>query len=165
MALITHAHPLGIEGAVLQACAIALALAHDPATPIDRDLFLDGLRDRMATSTYREVLDRLQGYLADGGRADKETVVSQLGNGIQAHRSVPTAIYAFLRSPEAFREVVIYAIGLGGDTDTIASMAGALAGAYLGLDAIPATWRSRTEGVGVLQKLADSLLAQTSGAG
>jgi poly(ADP-ribose) glycohydrolase ARH3 len=34
------------------------------------------------------------------------------------------------------RRTLQYAISLGGDTDTIASMAGALAGAYLGGDAI-----------------------------
>jgi ADP-ribosylglycohydrolase len=38
-------------------------------------------------------------------------------------------------------------------------MAGALAGAHLGVDAIPAAWRQRVEGVAVLEGLADSLLA------
>ncbi|MPY93726.1 MAG: hypothetical protein GEV08_11900, partial [Acidimicrobiia bacterium] len=37
------------------------------------------------------------------------------------------------------------AIRLGGDTDTVASMAGALAGAHLGEDAIPRGWRQRAE--------------------
>ena len=37
------------------------------------------------------------------------------------------------------------AILLGGDTDTIAAMAGALSGAYLGVDAIPAELLRRLE--------------------
>ena len=46
----------------------------------------------------------------------------------------------------------------GGDTDTIASMTGALAGAYLGAAAIPSRWRARVEGGARLQGLADALL-------
>jgi len=37
---------------------------------------------------------------------------------------------------------------LGGDTDTIAAMTGALAGAYLGAAAIPAGWLGRLEDEG-----------------
>ena len=63
-------------------------------------------------------------------------MVSSLGNGIEAFRAVPAAIYAFLSHPLSFSEAVRYAISLGGDTDTIASMTGALSGAYLGDSAI-----------------------------
>ena len=35
VALITHAHPLGIEGAVIQACAITLLLQHPADEPLD----------------------------------------------------------------------------------------------------------------------------------
>ena len=47
-----------------------------------------------------------------------------------------------------FEKTIIYAILLGGDTDTIASMAGAIAGAFYGVDAIPKHWRETCEGVG-----------------
>lgn len=86
-------------------------------------------------------------------------VVQQVGNGIAAFEAVPAALYAFLRHPESFTEAVLYALSLGGDTDTIASMTGALAGAYLGERAIPAVWRERVEGAARLRELADALLA------
>ena len=39
--------------------------------------------------------------------------------------SVPTAVYAFLHcSDQSFEEMIPYTISLGGDADTIASMAG-----------------------------------------
>jgi ADP-ribosylglycohydrolase len=41
----------------------------------------------------------------------------------------------------AFEKTVTYAISLGGDTDTIGAMAGAISGAYLGIEAIPAEWQ------------------------
>ena len=40
----------------------------------------------------------------------------------------------------SFYESVIYAISLGGDTDTIGAMTGAISGAYYGEEAIPQEW-------------------------
>ncbi len=162
-AIITHAHELGVEGAVLQACAVALALGRDPTTPIDSGAFIDTLMEQTHTPTFQQALERAKGLLGQAASLDRDAVVSQLGNGIEAHRSVPTAICMFLGSPQSFREVVLNAIGLGGDTDTIASMAGALAGAHVGLEDIPKEWRVRTEGVARLQELANALLPLADG--
>ena len=51
------------------------------------------------------------------------------------------ALHAFLRHPESFRDTVIFAANLGGDTDSHAAMAGSLSGAYLGLRSIPVEWQ------------------------
>jgi homoserine O-acetyltransferase/O-succinyltransferase len=59
-----------------------------------------------------------------------------LGTGIASHTSVPTAIVCFLTYPNSLPQAIKAAIGLGGDTDTIAAMTGALAGAHLGLAAV-----------------------------
>ena len=70
------------------------------------------------------------------------------GNGIRAEQAVPAAIFAFLHKGRvSFEESINFAISLGGDTDTIASMAGAISGAYWGLDAIPRFWREKAEAV------------------
>ena len=157
-AVITHAHELGIDGAVLQACAITLALRHQSSEPVDSGAFLDRLSERVHSGVYQQKLERARSLLARGEPEGRRSVIAQLGNGISAFESVPTAIYAFLRRPESFKDVVTYAISLGGDTDTIASMAGALGGAYLGLTTIPAVWSNRVEGAAELLELADSSL-------
>jgi ADP-ribosylglycohydrolase len=51
------------------------------------------------------------------------------------------------------------AILMGGDTDTIAAMAGALSGAFLGASAIPEQWRARVEASDRITALADRLCA------
>ena len=51
--------------------------------------------------------------------------------------SVAWSLYAFLRSPDDYWETVCTAIAVGGDTDTMAAMAGAMAGARLGPAALP----------------------------
>jgi len=52
---------------------------------------------------------------------------------------------------------VIYAVSLGGDTDTIASMAGAVAGACYGIDLIPTEWKQACEATDIAERLADDL--------
>jgi len=56
-----------------------------------------------------------------------------------------------------FQRTVIYAVLLGGDTDTIASMAGAIAGALYGIDCIPAEWTDACEATHTARQLADKL--------
>ena len=157
-AVITHTHELGIEGAVLQACAVGLALQRDPTAPLDTSMFLQQLNEYPTSPSFERTVWRLSELLERGGPPDRGTVVAELGNGVEALRSVPTAIYAFLRNNESYEAAVTYAIGLGGDTDTIACMAGAIAGAYLGIDAIPERWRGLVEDSARLQELADGLL-------
>ena len=51
--------------------------------------------------------------------------------------SVLWSLYAFLRSPDDYWEAVCTAIEVGGDTDTMAAMTGAIAGGRLGAGALP----------------------------
>ena len=58
-AVITHSHDLGVEGSVLQAAAIALALQLDPATAIDVGAFLDSLGTYARSLVFQRKLDSL----------------------------------------------------------------------------------------------------------
>jgi len=154
MAHITHTHPLGKEGAALQAYAVALATRADPSQPLDRDEFVGRLAAFAREDIYRQKVARLATLL---GRPDPKQVAQQLGRGVQAPNSVPTAIFCFLLHPKDFKRAILYAAGLGGDTDTIASMTGAISGAYLGLPALPKNWLSKLENRDHISQLADAL--------
>lgn len=67
------------------------------------------------------------------------------GNDVTALGSVPTALLAFLVNRDDPAATIRYAIRAGGDTDTIAAMAGALAGARHGASALPHAWIQRLE--------------------
>jgi len=151
---ITHAHNLGKEGGALQAYAIALAVNFQPSSAFDRDDFLVKLTDFVQDSVYKEKLGRIKELLV---QPNKEKVIVELGNGIKAIHSVPTAIYSFLAHPDSFAEAVIYAINLGGDTDTIGAMTGAISGAYLGIRSIPNGWKSKLESRNYIEEIALNL--------
>ncbi|XP_041068648.1 ADP-ribose glycohydrolase ARH3 [Carcharodon carcharias] len=163
---VTHASSLGYNGAILQALAVHHALQGE----LQKDKYLDQLigemqlveNDEKSLSDAKDFhefpyCNRLKKMKAFLSRTDvsKEEVVNELGNGIAAFESVPTAIYSFLRCmdpdpeiPEKYNgleRTIIYSISLGGDTDTIATMAGAIAGAYYGKDDVPQSWQKSCE--------------------
>lgn len=56
--------------------------------------------------------------------------------------SLEAALWCFHRT-DSFEAAVLRAANLGDDADTTAAIVGQIAGAYYGLDAIPAAWRER----------------------
>jgi poly(ADP-ribose) glycohydrolase ARH3 len=136
-ARVTHAHPEGVDGAAVQAAAVATALALPGTLPIDREAFLVAVRSAASSRRLRSRLD-LAGELAAAGSPAE--LAARLGTRATAAESVPAAICAFLRHPDSFADAVRFAISLGGDVDTIASMTGAIAGARNGASAIPRHW-------------------------
>ena len=151
---ITHTHQLGMEGAALQAYAVALATNADPSSGLDPSAFLSELKDFTRNEVYRQKLERAEELLSE---TNKRGVARELGNGVTAHYSVPTAIHSFLRYSDSFEESLVYAISLGGDTDTIGAMTGAISGAYHGAEAIPERWKSKLERRDHIEMLAEEL--------
>ncbi len=152
-AAVTHAHPLGQEGAVL--IALATALAHH-----DTDS-LGSMQQLSARATSPEFAGKLQiakAWLESVHSISQQTVASELGNGIAAVQSCVTAVYIALRFRDApFNELLEFTIKLGGDVDTIAAMAGAIWGAALGVEALPGEKLEKLEQCERLMGLARSL--------
>jgi len=151
---ITHSHELGMEGAAIQAYAVALAVKADPSQELDAYEFLGKIKDFTKNEVYRLKMEKCQELLNE---TSKRKIIKELGNGVEAHNSVPTAIYSFIRNSRSFRESIIYAVSLGGDTDTIGAMTGAISGAYHGIEKIPENWRSRLEKGDYIEELAKKL--------
>ncbi|HEX6257353.1 MAG TPA: ADP-ribosylglycohydrolase family protein [Euzebyales bacterium] len=148
-AQVTHAHPVGIDGAVVVAHAVALAAA-------DRRFALSDLA-RLPTDTTE-----LGEGLAAAAQVDRDTapasVAALLGTAPTAHRSVPAALWCAAVSADV-EECVTRAVAFGGDTDTIASMAAAVRGAAGGACAMPPAWTAVLEGHDVVIEAAGRLSA------
>ncbi|HZN66786.1 MAG TPA: ADP-ribosylglycohydrolase family protein, partial [Tepidisphaeraceae bacterium] len=160
----THCHPLAFQGAAFQAIAVATAVAADEFAPA---AFLQPLRAALGyfaglmqdTARFSTALDDIERGLARG--ASCAELSETLGTGIEVYEAAPMALYCFLRHPQSFADVIHQAVFIGGDTDTIASMAGAVSGALLGEAAVPANWlaaiREETYPPGAIRDLADQL--------
>lgn len=135
---ITHDHPLAKEGALLITHAVALTVQE--MTPRE---ILDTLMALPERQEYKDKLNSVRRLLK--GDEDDLAVIKSLGHGVEALASVPTALYAFLRYGGDYLKTIEFCLRLGGDTDTISAMAGALVGASLGLGGLPAEFLDRLE--------------------
>ncbi|WP_328384244.1 ADP-ribosylglycohydrolase family protein (plasmid) [Micromonospora zamorensis] len=168
-AAITHGHPTALAAAELT--ALAVRLAAEGATPLD---IVDALHKRCQTrrTVYRAdvlgtlatwwafdqpaewiafgwdecktAVERLQealSYTDDGGDACRHLSA----RGSTAEDCLVIALYCAARHPSDPVTAIARACATSGDSDTIAAVAGAITGAFHGLDAWPAGWADRIE--------------------
>ena len=105
---VTHNHPEGIKGA--QATALAVFMARS---------------GKSKATIKQEISDRF-GYNLDRALDD---IRPHYSFDISCQGSVPEAIIAFLEGKD-FEDAIRKAISLGGDSDTLACIAGGIAQAY-----------------------------------
>jgi hypothetical protein len=99
-ALVTHSHPLGVGGALLQARQIALVL-ESTGEPLDPSSFIVDLRSATTSIEFRNKLRTVEECL--DRRAPRHIVRDRLGVNATALGSVPTALFCFLSQAESSR--------------------------------------------------------------
>lgn len=107
-AAITHNHPEGIKGA--QAIAMAIFLARTGSSKLE---IKTTITEMFQYDLSRKIDDIRPVYTFD----------------VSCQGSVPESIIAFLESTD-FEDAIRTAVSIGGDSDTIASMTGAIAEAF-----------------------------------
>lgn len=131
---ITHAHPLGIEGALLVAKATEFSLHEN--NPVEILKSLAGIAEQVPFSKRIEIASA---WVCAGVLPEPKKVATQLGNGITATESCITAIFVALSFFEqSFEAMQNFIAKCGGDVDTIGAMAGAIWGAKHGKAKLPA---------------------------
>lgn len=142
---ITHADPRCSAGAIAIAGAVALALDDGP---IDARAFLAklaewaepadaGVADALAALARALALtpDQAVGFVTEVADPDFRDIPSGISPFVTT--SVLWSLYAFLSTPDDYTRVIHTAVAVGGDVDTTAAMAGAIAGARSGMCAVP----------------------------
>jgi poly(ADP-ribose) glycohydrolase ARH3 len=154
-AAVTHAHPIGVDGAAVQARGVAQAVTLDPTEPFAADEFLQTLLDTARTPEMEQKLVTVRRLIHQAAPPQRAAMV--LGQGVAVQRSLPFAIFCFARHPHSFQDCLFCAALNGGDRDTLGAMACAISGAYLGVEAIPKAWREKLENRQAIEELAARL--------
>lgn len=121
---ITHAHPVA-EWSCVALCDMLQAICRS-GTPA------------------KHVLRRRYGYIAS-------RPVEAVKSGGYCERTLEAALWCFLNTG-SYADCVLAAVNLGGDTDTTAAVAGALAGVYYRFEAIPPKWVGQLRGKAVIDQ-------------
>ncbi|MEW6266338.1 MAG: ADP-ribosylglycohydrolase family protein [Thermodesulfobacteriota bacterium] len=135
---ITHIDPKAEAGAL----AVALAAHQSSLGRPDPEEYLSALTDLLKPEAGELLsLMRRAAEAAVAGRST-EDFAAELGleRGVTGYmyHTVPVALHAWLSHPADFQAAVSSAIRCGGDTDTVASIVGAIVGAGVGPAGLPA---------------------------
>ncbi|MCE5279457.1 MAG: ADP-ribosylglycohydrolase family protein [Planctomycetaceae bacterium] len=135
---LTHTDSRAEEGAYV----IAAAAAHAAAGEIDAENFFEQVLPQIQGQQLKQYLAAARQQLAAGASPAEFATEMGMGIGISGYinHTVPAAIFCWLRYRGDFRRSVEEAVLLGGDSDTVGAIVGALAGASAGLEGIPAQW-------------------------
>ncbi|MBL4658971.1 MAG: ADP-ribosylglycohydrolase family protein [Alcanivoracaceae bacterium] len=151
---ITHAHPLAIEGAQLVSLCVWHALHHKQASFIIEEL-LKVSKEKV----FQQNLLRLKELTINNHLVTTKESKKLFGNDITAENSCITAIMtAFQFIDKPYLTMIDFICKCGGDTDTIAAMAGAIWGAYNGFKIIEGVSVSQIEFGEKIESLADQIL-------
>jgi ADP-ribosyl-[dinitrogen reductase] hydrolase len=142
--------PLGIlyEGEELREVSLCCSrLTHRDPVAGECSVFLNQM-----VALLNRGRDREQALFGALSLCKEEEVLSALA-GYESRPPVPdldalecthAALASFMRA-RSFEDAVLTAVNLGGDADTVGACAGALAGAYWGIDSVPDQWKQTLE--------------------
>lgn len=147
-AVVTHAHPDGVAGAV----AVAVAASYVSGSEAG------GLFEAVLAHTP-------PGAVHDGVRraaslpdCSREEAAYELGDGsrVLAEDTVPFCLWVAAHHLDDYEQAVRTCVAVGGDIDTTAAIVGGIVAAHTGTDGIPATWLTAREPLPTwLQKASD----------
>ncbi|MGW0786830.1 ADP-ribosylglycohydrolase family protein [Streptomyces sp. NPDC002911] len=135
-AVVTHAHPEGVAGAVAVAVAAALS--------VRGEFTLEAVAERTPEGLVRDGVLRAAGvpFATEPWKA-----ADLLGNGqrIRADDTVPFALWTAARHPGDL-EAALWSTAEGfGDVDTTCAITGGVVGAATGVEGAPDEWRRKRE--------------------
>ena len=132
--IITHAHPRSIYGCGIYSMVLWDILrgadkASIPSTIENASVLFDGIyseeSEHYEWAFYKKLTTKTEDELSGSG---------YVVNTLEA------ALWCLLTT-NSYKECVLKAVNLGEDTDTVAAIAGGLAGALYGYDSIPQEWK------------------------
>ena len=139
---VTHATRQGFQSAALVAAAVSLGI--DSARSTDPDMrsllwkavtYVDSLPERGTWTPDPDVVAatrRAMQLVANPASSSLECLVKQVGTSVASAQAIPMAFALLARNPSP--QALLDAANIGGDTDTIGAIAGAILGAALGFE-------------------------------
>ena len=152
---VTHATRQGFQSAALVAAAVSMGIDTPRSAASDMTALLwkavsyvDSLPERGAWTPDPDVVAatrRAMQLVANPASSSLECLVEQVGTSVASAQAIPMAFALLARDPSP--QALLDAANIGGDTDTIGAIAGAILGAALGVQVLPADSLSMIEEV------------------
>ncbi len=148
---LTHGASIAFAACAAMAVGTALSLRGTAA-----DATLDAMS--AAAARYDAPTAKMIAQAVEEARSgvDPSVTLERL-QGWAAHEAIAAAAYVLARHPDDARRAILEGANTSGDSDSIATLAGALVGARVGLEGIPAEWVAEIERAEDLAALAAAI--------
>ena len=144
----THRATIALAACAAMARGVALAVTGERSAAIVASMV------EAAGAEDRGTAEMIERAVLEAGDGTPPEVTLQRLRGWAAHEAIAAAVYVFARHPDDFAAAVLEAANTPGDSDSIATLAGALVAARTGLGGIPAGWIADVERSEELTRLA-----------
>lgn len=148
---LTHRDPIALAASAAMAVGIARIVRGDSDRMVQSEMIAAACRE--SPSTARMMAEALDEALRGVG----PEVTLDRNRGWAAHEAIAAALYVFARHPEDARAAILEGANTPGDSDSIATLAGALVGARVGVLGLPPEWVAEVERTDELAALALSI--------
>jgi ADP-ribosylglycohydrolase len=131
---LTHRDPIALAACAAMAVGMARIVRGDPVLTVASEMVAAACRYSPPTAAMiARALEEAQTGVGP------EVTLNRL-RAWAAHEAIAAAVYLFARYPDDPAAAILEGANTPGDSDSIATLAGAMLGARCGLDALPAEW-------------------------
>ena len=130
----THRDPIALAACAAMAIGVGMTLADEP---------VDVVLEAMVTVAARYSLptaEMMRAAIADARAGSDPLSILKRLEGWAAHEAISAAAFIVARHHSDVRSAILEGANAHGDSDSIATLAGALVGARVGLIALPNEW-------------------------
>lgn len=130
----THRDPIALAACAAMAVGMARIVRGEPVMTVASEMVAAACRYSPPTAAMmvRAIEDAVDGVAP-------EITLDRLRSWA-AHEAVSAGVYLFVRNPDDPAKAILEGANTPGDSDSIATLAGALCGARCGLETLPAAW-------------------------
>ncbi|MCC6877037.1 MAG: ADP-ribosylglycohydrolase family protein [Sandaracinaceae bacterium] len=145
---LTHRDPIALAASAAMAVGVARIVRDEPLDLVLSEMVAAACRYSPSTAAMmaRAIDEAQQGV-------EPETTLQRL-QGWAAHEAIAAAVYVLARHPDDPRAAILEGANTPGDSDSIATLAGSLVGARVGVGALPSEWARDVERTDELLALA-----------
>jgi ADP-ribosylglycohydrolase len=152
---LTHRDPIALAASAAMAVGVARTVRGESTAHVLSEMVAAACR--YSAKTARMMAEALEEAASGVG----PEVTLDRNRGWAAHEAIAAAVYVVARHPEDARAAILEGANTPGDSDSIATLAGALVGARVGVAGLPSDWVRDVERAEELTALALSI-GQTS---
>lgn len=135
----THGDPIALAASAAMAVGMARVLRDEPVSLILSEMVAAACRYSARTAAMMATA------IEEANTGIEPEVTLERLEGWAAHEAIAAAVYLFARHPDDPRAAILEAANTPGDSDSLATLVGALTGGRCGVAAIPRPWVREVE--------------------